>query len=90
MEEPCFDKTNVPIARRLATGRMNAPAARDQRWSLTRLLQERRQDGNLNQRARTSLVLQELSQTRLLTTRLPRAHGRNESGGSTNALHGGH
>jgi hypothetical protein len=45
-EEPHSDETNVPIARRLATGRLNAPTARDQLWSLIRLLQERRLDGN--------------------------------------------
>jgi hypothetical protein len=56
MEEPCFEETNVPIARRLATGRMNAPTARDQHRCLMRLFQERRQDGNLNQRPRTSLA----------------------------------
>jgi hypothetical protein len=38
MEEPHSDETNVPIARRLATGKMNASAARDQHWNLTRLL----------------------------------------------------
>jgi hypothetical protein len=53
VEEPNSDKTNVPIARRLATGRMNASAARDQQWSLTKLLQERREDGNPNQMPRT-------------------------------------
>jgi hypothetical protein len=56
MEEPHSNETNVPIARRLATGRKNAPATKDQHWSLTRLLQERGQDGNLNQRPRTSLT----------------------------------
>jgi hypothetical protein len=61
MEEPCFDRTNVSIARRLATGRMNALTARDQHWSLTKLLQERRQDGNLDQRPRTSLASQKLT-----------------------------
>jgi hypothetical protein len=43
MKEPSFDETNVPIARKLATGRMNAPATRDQHQSLIRLLQERKQ-----------------------------------------------
>jgi hypothetical protein len=48
VEEPHSDESNVPIARRLATGRMNTPIARDQHWNLTRLLQERRQDSNTN------------------------------------------
>jgi hypothetical protein len=56
MEEPLSDKNNVTIARGLATGRMNTPTAKDQHWSLTRLNQERRQDGNPNQRPRTSLA----------------------------------
>jgi hypothetical protein len=56
MEEPHSDKTYVSIARRLATGRTNAPATRDQDQSLTKLLQERRQVGNPNQRPRTSLA----------------------------------
>jgi hypothetical protein len=56
VEELLFNETNVPIARRFATGRMNASATRDQHWSLTRLLQQRRQDGNMNQRPRTSLA----------------------------------
>jgi hypothetical protein len=43
MKEHHFDGNNVPIARRLATGRMNAPTARNQHQSLTRLLQERTQ-----------------------------------------------
>jgi hypothetical protein len=39
---PHSEKTNVPIARRLATGRMNAPAIREQHQSLTKLLQEKK------------------------------------------------
>jgi hypothetical protein len=31
-------ETNVPIARRLAIGKVNAPTAREQHWSLTKLL----------------------------------------------------
>jgi hypothetical protein len=57
VKEPHSNETNVPTARRLATGRMNAPAARDQHQSLTKLLQERRQAGNPYQRPRTSLGL---------------------------------
>jgi hypothetical protein len=47
---------NVPIARRLATGKMNVPIARGQHWSLTELLRERREDGSLNQRPKISLA----------------------------------
>jgi hypothetical protein len=64
VEQPLFNETNMPIARRLATGRMNAHAARDQHWSLTRQLQERKQNGKSKQKPRTSLTQQELSQTR--------------------------
>jgi hypothetical protein len=56
MEEPHFNEINVPITRRLATGRMNAPTTRNLQWSLARLLQERKKDDNLNQRPRTSLA----------------------------------
>jgi hypothetical protein len=42
-EKPCFDETNVTIASRLASRRMNAPTTRDQHGSLTGLLAERRQ-----------------------------------------------
>jgi hypothetical protein len=36
MEEPCFDGTNVPIARRLTTGKMNALTTRNQHQSLNK------------------------------------------------------
>jgi hypothetical protein len=55
LEELQSNETNVPIAGILATGKMNALTTRDQLWSLTRLLQERRQD-SLNKRPRTSLA----------------------------------
>jgi hypothetical protein len=92
MEEPHSDETNVPITRRLDTERMNAPTTRDQHWSLTKLLQERRQDGNLNQRPEPhwpSRNLVSLGKIGLLTTRPLRAHSENETGVLTNDLHGG-
>jgi hypothetical protein len=56
MGEPHSGETNVPIARRLATGKMNVLIARGQHWSLTELLRERRQDGSLKWRPKTSLA----------------------------------
>jgi hypothetical protein len=67
MEKPHFNETNVHIARRLATGMatgMPPPQVTNINQSPTRLLQDSRQDGNLNQRLRISLTQQELSQTR--------------------------
>jgi hypothetical protein len=51
-----FSESNVPIARRLTTGKMNAPIAREQHGTLTKLLQKRRQVGSLNWRPRISLA----------------------------------
>jgi hypothetical protein len=56
MGEPHSGETNVSIARRLTTGKMNALIARGQHWSLTELLWERRQDGSLKQRPKFSLA----------------------------------
>jgi hypothetical protein len=91
MGKPHSGETNVPIARRMATGKMNALATRGQHWKLTKLLQERRQDGGPNQRPKISLAKQELNETRKdqAPTRPLRAHSQNENGGPTNDFHGG-
>jgi hypothetical protein len=56
MGELHSSETNVPTARRLDTGKMNAPTTREQHWSPKKLLQERRQDGSLNQSLNQDLI----------------------------------